>query len=87
MEFLNAEGAHQFGRYRIVPEAGLEHLDDAATAAKDANYLFDEIAHRSAAGPVAFKVMVQLAGVGDVVDDATIHWPEDRPVVDLAVLN
>ena len=24
----------------------------------------------------------QLAAVGDVVDDATIHWPEDRPILE-----
>jgi catalase len=30
--------------------------------------------------------MVQLANVGDVVDDATIHWPEDRKVVELGTL-
>ncbi len=83
MEFTNAEGAVHFGRYRIVPEAGNEHLDDAATAAKSASYLMDEIAERVAAGPVAFKLMVQLEGVGDVVDDATIHWPESRAVVEL----
>jgi catalase len=86
MEFTNAEGVSRFGRYRIVPEAGNEHLDDAATAAKGANYLFDEIAERVSAGPVAFKLLVQLSDAGDVVDDATIHWPESRTVVELGRL-
>jgi catalase len=86
MEFINAEGARRFGRYRIVPEAGNDHLDDAATAAKSANYLFDEIGERVAAGPITFHIKVQVAGEGDVVDDATIHWPADRPVIDLGVL-
>jgi catalase len=86
MEFINKDGVRQFGRYRIVPLAGAEHYDDAAVAKKDANYLFDELEKRVAAGPIKFKVMVQLAGVGDVVDDATIHWPEDRPLVELGTL-
>ncbi len=30
-----------------------------------------------------FRVLVQLANEGDVVDDATIHWPEDRTLMDL----
>ncbi len=86
MEFINKDGARQFGRYRIVPLAGAEHYDDAAVAKKDANYLFDELGKRVAAGAIKFKVMVQLAAPGDVVDDATINWPEDRPVVELGTL-
>jgi len=85
-EFLNAEGASQFGRYRIMPEAGVHVLGDAAKAAKGPEYLFEEIAARIAAGPVSYKVAVQLAGVGDIVDDATIHWPEDRPLLELGTL-
>jgi catalase len=86
MHFLNTEGKGQYGRYRIVPEAGNQHLDDAATSAKSANYLFDEIAERVAAGPVKFKVLVQVANDGDKVDDATIHWPEDRAVVEMGTI-
>ena len=37
-------------------------------------------------GPVGFKIKVQLANPGDVVDDATVHWPEDRRVVDFGTL-
>jgi catalase len=86
MEFINSEGAGQFGRYRIVPEAGVAHLDDEAAKAKDANYLFDEMQERLTAGPVKFTVKLQLAAPRDVVDDATIHWPEDRTVVTLGTL-
>lgn len=81
MHFTNAAGTACYGRYRIVPEAGVEHLDEAATKSKGANYLFDEIAERIAAGPVSYQILVQVAAEGDVVDDATIHWPEDKPLV------
>lgn len=86
MEFIDGDGVRQFGRYRIVPLAGAEHYDDAALAGKDANYLFDELAKRVAARAIQFKIMVQLAEAGDVVDDATIHWPEDRRLVELGTL-
>jgi catalase len=86
MKFTNKDGVSRFGRYRMVPEAGNEHLDDAAVAAKGANYLFEEIVERVAKGPVRFKVMVQLAEAGDVVDDATIHWAEERRLLELGVL-
>jgi catalase len=48
MRFINQAGVSRHGRYRIVPEAGNEHLDPAAVAAKDANYLFNEIRQRIA---------------------------------------
>jgi len=86
MRFLNKDGVSRYGRYRIVPEAGNDFLDDAAAAAKSANYLFDEIAERAAKGPIKFRILVQLANDGDVVDNATIHWPEDREQLELGTL-
>jgi len=78
-KFTNASGASRYGRYRILPVAGNEYLDDAAAAAKSANFLFDEIQQRIAKEPVRFRIVVQLGEDGDTVDDATVRWPEDRP--------
>ena len=49
--FINQDGVTRHGRYRITPAAGIEHLDEAAAKAKDANYIFDELTQRIAAGP------------------------------------
>ena len=78
--FTNQHGETRYGRYRIVPGAGLEHLDGAAAQARDANYLFDELASRLAGGPIRFDLLVQVANRDDIVDDATIHWPAARPL-------
>jgi catalase len=86
MRFTNKDGASRYGRYRIVPDAGNEFLDEAALKGKSADFLFDELAARVANGPVSFKIRVQTAADGDVVDNATIHWPEDRPIVELGKL-
>jgi catalase len=86
MRFTNQDGVSRYGRYRIIPEAGNDFLDDGAAAQKSANYLFDEIAERIAKGPIKFRILVQLANEGDVVDDATIHWPEDRTQLELGTL-
>jgi catalase len=85
-EFLNAAGASQFVRYQITPENGTQYLDEEAAKAKGPNYLFEEITQRIGSGPVKFKLTAQLAGVGDVVDDATIHWPADRKIAELGTL-
>jgi catalase len=86
MAFINEHGLRQFGRYRIVPEAGVKHLDEATAAAKDANYLLDELKARVAGGPIGFRVLVQLANPGEVVNDATIHWAETSRLMELGKL-
>jgi catalase len=86
LKFINAAGESRFGRYRISPQAGKTYLDESAVQAKDADYLFTELADRIAAGPVRFTVAVQLAEETDVVDDATIPWPSEREVKELGTL-
>jgi len=86
MRFTNKDGQSRFGRYRIVPEAGVDHLTDAAVAARSANFLFDELAERIAKGPIKFLIVAQLANDGDIVNDATKHWPEDRTLFDLGTI-
>lgn len=80
MRFINKDGVARHGRYRIVPDAGVEHLDDVAAKSKASDFLFDELKARVAKGPISFQIWVQVADERDVVDDATIHWPESRPL-------
>ena len=86
MKFTNKEGGSRFGRYRIVPEAGNDFLDDATAKGKSANFLFDELAERVTKGPIKFRITVQVAEDGDVMDDATIHWPEERRLIELGTI-
>lgn len=84
--FTNAEGQTRYGRYLIVPEQGNEYLSDEQVAKIGENYHFDELAERVAKQPIRFHIRVQLADAGDVVDDATIHWPESREVIDFGTV-
>ena len=86
MRFIAADGARRHGRYRIAPDAGVDHLDDAAAANRDPNFLFEELSARIAKGPIGFRILVQVAQEGDIVDDATIHWPENRQLIELGRL-
>jgi len=83
LRFTNQDGVSRYGRYRIKPDAGIEHLDDATAKIRGANYLFDELTERIARGPIGFQVLVQVANDNDIVDDATVHWPEERPLINL----
>jgi catalase len=89
MRFLNRDGVSRHGRYRITPDAGTEHLDADTAKSKGANFLYDELTARIAKGPVGFQILVQVATPDDIVDDATVHWPEDRPLINFGkvVLN
>ncbi len=83
---MSADGKGTFLRYRVVPDAGEEHLDEAALKDQDHHFLYEELPKRVAEGPVTFKVLAQVAEEGDKVDDATVHWPDSRQVVELGVL-
>lgn len=80
--FTNAANEKRFGRYRILPELGNDYLTDAQVAKLTPNYHFEEIAGRVAIGPIRFRVVVQVAEPGDVTDDATVHWPGSRKLVE-----
>jgi catalase len=86
-EFTNAEGKSRFGRYQLRPEAGEQFLGTDEAARKPPNFLVDELGERLARGPAKFRIVVQLAGEGDTVDDATAVWPDDRPTVELGILS
>jgi catalase len=86
LRFTNKDGTSRYGRYQVMPDAGVEHLDDATAKSKNGSFLFDELMQRIAAGPIRFRILVQVADTNDVVDDATIHWPEVRLMIELGTL-
>lgn len=69
-----------------MPTAGVATLSADAVAAKDAEYLQTELTARIARGTIGFKLLAQVAVEGDVTDDATIHWADTNPVVELGEL-
>jgi catalase len=86
MRFINKDGVSRYGRYRIFPEAGVDHLSEAAAAARSTNFLFDELMARIGQSPITHRLLAQVAEEGDVVDDATVHWPEERTKIELGTI-
>jgi catalase len=86
LKFINGKGEARFGRYRLVPSEGNDYLDAATLKTKSPNYLFEELDAHVARAPIRFRLFVQLANEGDVVDNATIHWPEDRTRLELGTV-
>ena len=85
--FTNKDGKARAARYQFRPEAGEKFLSAEDAPKKPANFLIDELRERLAKGPAKFRLVAQLAAEGDVVDDATVVWPDDRPKVELGVIS
>ena len=85
-KFINGEGVSNFGRYRIVPTERSEYLEPAEAAKRQPNFLFDEINDRIAHGPVKMRILVQVASKGEIVDDSTVHWEDQHPLVEFGVI-
>jgi catalase len=89
---VDGQGRRTAVRYRIVPagDGGVDTLGEEELKGKSATYLFDELEARFAdpiaSSKVSFKLLAQIAEAGDPTDDATIVWSEERPVVELGLI-
>ncbi len=85
-KFTNAQGKETYGRYRIEPLAGQQFLSKADADKAAPNYLMEELPARLSLDVVKFRISLQIAEAGDVVNDATVTWPDTRKVVELGTL-
>jgi hypothetical protein len=85
-KFTAADGTSRFARYRWMPEAGEAYLSPDDPSTRSPNFLREELEGRLSNGPVAFRLLLQLAGESDPTDDVTALWPADRPLVELGRL-
>jgi len=85
-KLVAADSKATYIRYQVVPDLGVETLSKADLATKGAGYLQEELSARLSNGPFTFRLLAQVAEEGDVTDDATVHWPEKRQVVELGVV-
>jgi len=85
-KFTNAKGEVQYGRYRIIPSAGEQSLSAEQVAAATPNYLMEELPARLKQSPVEYKIFVQLAEKDDVLDNATVVWPDSRKLIQIGTL-
>ena len=82
-KFVNKEGKETFVRYRVVPVAGLQTYTAEELKEKAENYLFDGLKGDL---PFEFRLVAQVAEEGDVTDNATVLWPEERKIVELGTV-
>jgi len=85
-QFVNAGGESVYGRYRILPEGASEFLAENAAAGRAPDFLFDDLRERLAKGTAKMTIAVQIGEEGDIVNDATVHWPDSRRQVVLGAV-
>jgi len=76
---IDESGKRQAVRFRFVPER--ISYDKPKIIPQE-----EELKQRVARGPVRFHLQIQLAGENDAVDDPTVEWPNDRPLVEIGTL-
>ncbi|KAK2763122.1 hypothetical protein FQN54_009757 [Arachnomyces sp. PD_36] len=86
-KFVSSEGKETFIKYRIVPTTAEAYLDDEQVKTKGPRYLFDALPDLIAQDALNFDLVAQVANEGDVTDDCTVIWPEDRRLVKLGSIN
>jgi catalase len=85
-KFTNAKGGTTFGRYQLQPVAGEHVLTKEQVSTMGPDYLTDEIRERVHRGPIKFKLLAQVAGQGDKIDDPSIAWPDTRKKIELGTI-
>jgi catalase len=84
---VNSAGARQAVRYQILPVAGRRDLTEAELKAKSASFLIEDLQTRLAAGPVQYRLVIQLPNPGDPTNDSTLVWPDDRRTIDAGTIS
>jgi hypothetical protein len=65
---------------------GERHLPKDQVANADPNYLAKEIRERPAREPVRFELLLEIAELGDKLDDPSTAWPQTRKNVELGLI-
>ncbi|KAI1765383.1 catalase-like domain-containing protein [Hypoxylon sp. FL1150] len=85
------ERKERYFRYRIVPRRGVQYLDDQddktkLAAKKRRDFLEREMVEYLETSPVFFTLVAQMAEEGDVTNDCTVKWGDDREEIELGTI-
>lgn len=81
---VDAGGKRQAVRWAVQPE--LPYAPVSAAERGQASFLAADLMQRLQAGPLRWRLVLTLGAPGDVTDDATQVWPDDRPQIDAGTL-
>ncbi|WP_034912008.1 catalase family peroxidase [Erwinia sp. 9145] len=82
--FIDKAGQSHLVRWSMVPHQRWQPI--AAEQKVDKDFLQRDLTRRLAEGPLAWDLIITLAGKGDRGDDASKAWPADRQTVNAGTL-
>ncbi|KEF42457.1 MAG: protein SrpA [Cyanobium sp. CACIAM 14] len=84
--FINRANRSTLVRWQFVPHDGEQRLTAEALASGPANFLEQRLLERTKQGPVKWDLVLTLGRPGDVENDPSVAWPEDRTRVTVGTL-
>jgi catalase len=85
--FVAPTGIRQPFRYAWIPVAAAESTRaPAPVSTSEPQFLLAELRARLAAAPLSWRLQLQFPAAGDVLDDATRAWPDNRRTLDAGML-
>ncbi|WP_198375830.1 catalase family peroxidase [Neoroseomonas rubea] len=85
--FTDAAGQVRPARWSFEPVEGRRSMTAEDRQRLGTDFLEGEFSARLARGAAEWRVFLTVARDGDVLTDATVAWPEDRPRVEVARLS
>ena len=84
--FTSTRGGQVHVRYRFVPVGGEAFVPEQELSAMSGDYLVRELPVRLARGPMTFEWYAQVAGPGDILENPSVAWPDNRRLVHLGTI-
>lgn len=82
--FIDPAGQSRFVRWGMVPHTPWQGITAAEKA--DSDFLQHDLKQRLAQGPLKWDLIVTVAAQGDVTNDASKAWPDDRQKINAGTL-
>jgi catalase len=86
-KFIGAADRTSLVRWRFVPQDGEKRLTDDEMKSAPPDFLEQALIERTKRGPVRWDMMIAIGEPGDVEDDPTVAWPENRKQVRAGTLS
>lgn len=80
------EKKERYFKYRVVPQRGEDFLSEDENKNQEPNFLEREITRYLELSSVSFTLVAQMAEEGDVTNDCTVNWGEDREEIELGTI-
>lgn len=85
-KFINKDNKTTLVRWRFVPQDGEKQLTNDQLKSMPANFLQQELIDRTQKGPVRWDMLVSIGEPGDIENNPTVLWPENRKQVKAGTL-